>query len=170
VGVGDDQLDPAQTTGFEAAQERGPERTILGVADGEPQHLAPAVSADSGGHDHGLGDDPPIDSGLAIGRVEEHVGERGRGQTAVAERADLDVEVGADPGDLGLGNAGVGAERLDQVVDLPGGHAVQVGLHHHREQRLIHPPAPLQQGREERAGPQLRDPQLQVAGGRGQGP
>jgi hypothetical protein len=32
---------------------------------------------------------------------------------------------------------------------------VQVGLHHHREQRLIDPPAPLQQGGEERAGAQL---------------
>jgi hypothetical protein len=39
---------------------------------------------------------------------------------------------------------------------------VQIGLHHHREQRLIDAPAPLQQRREERAGPQLRDPQLQI--------
>jgi hypothetical protein len=39
---------------------------------------------------------------------------------------------------------------------------VQVGLHHHREQRLIHPPAALQQRWEERPGAQLGDPQLQV--------
>jgi hypothetical protein len=44
---------------------------------------------------------------------------------------------------------------------------MQIRLHDHREQRLIHPPAPLQQAREERAGPQLRDPQLQVTGRRG---
>ena len=42
--------------------------------------------------------------------------------------------------------------------------AVQVGLHHHREQRLIDPAAPLQQRREERPGAQLRDPQLQIPG------
>jgi len=34
---------------------------------------------------------------------------------------------------------------LDQVVDLPRRHPVQVGLHDHREQRLVHPPASLQQ-------------------------
>jgi hypothetical protein len=57
------------------------------------------------------------------------------------------------------------------VVDLAGRHAVQVGLHHHREQRLIHPPAAFEQRREERSGAQLRDPQLQIArcGGQGAG-
>jgi hypothetical protein len=45
---------------------------------------------------------------------------------------------------------------------------VQVGLHHHREQRLVDAAAPFQQRREERAGTQLRDPQLQIPGRRGQ--
>jgi hypothetical protein len=71
------------------------------------------------------------------------VGEGLLGQGAVAEGGHLGVQVGADPGDLGLGDAGVGAQRADQVVDLAGAHAVQVGLHHHREQRLINPPAAL---------------------------
>ncbi len=47
---------------------------------------------------------------------------------------------------------------------------MQVGLHHHREQRLIHPAAALQQRREERPGAELRDPQLQIPGRRGQRP
>jgi hypothetical protein len=47
---------------------------------------------------------------------------------------------------------------------------VQVSLHHHREQRLVDPPTPLQQGREERPCPQLRDPQLQIPRGGGQQP
>jgi hypothetical protein len=55
------------------------------------------------------------------------------------------------------------------VVDLAGGHAVQVGLHHNREQRLVDAAAPLQQRREERAGAQLRDPQLQIPDRHGQG-
>jgi len=38
------------------------------------------------------------------------------------------------------------------------------------EQRLIDAAAPLQQGREERALPQLRDPQIQVSGSRRQRP
>ena len=45
---------------------------------------------------------------------------------------------------------------------------MQVGLHHHREQRLIDPPAPFEQRREERAGAQLGDLQLQIPGGGGQ--
>src|SRR3712207_6000032 len=36
VGVGDDQLGAGQPTGLERAQERGPERAVLRIADGEP--------------------------------------------------------------------------------------------------------------------------------------
>ena len=97
VGVGDDQLHPAQPAGLERAQERGPERAVLAVADGEPEHLAPAVSPDAGGDHDRLGHDPVVDPGLAVGGVQEHVGERLLGQAAVAERAHLGVEVGADP-------------------------------------------------------------------------
>src|SRR5438034_3465357 len=49
-----------------------------------------------------------------------------------------------------LRDPAVRAERLDQIIDLAGRGAVQVSLHDHREQRLINPPAPLQQPREER--------------------
>jgi hypothetical protein len=45
-------------------------------------------------------------------------------QAAGAERGDLLVEFGADPGDLRLGDATVDAQRLDQVVDLAGGGAI----------------------------------------------
>ena len=43
VGVGDDQLDPAQPAGLQRAQERGPERPVLAVADVEPEDLTPPV-------------------------------------------------------------------------------------------------------------------------------
>jgi hypothetical protein len=46
MGVADDQLDTAESAGLERAQERGPERPVLAVADVEAQDFAPAV----GGH------------------------------------------------------------------------------------------------------------------------
>jgi hypothetical protein len=146
------------------------ERTGLAVADGESEDFAVAVGGDPGGDHDGLGDHPPVHPRLAVGRIQEHVGEWLSGQRPVGERRDLGVEVGADPRHLRLGDPGVRAECLDQVVDLPRRHPVQVGLHHHREQRLIHPPAAFQQRREERPGAQLGDPQLQIPGGGGQGP
>ena len=81
-----------------------------------------------------------------------------------AERADDLVELSADPGHLGLGDAGVGAERDHEIVDAAGGDAVDVGLHHHRIQGLVDPAAGFENAGEERALPQLRDPQLDVAG------
>ena len=69
-----------------------------------------------------------------------------------------------DPRHLGLGDAGVGAERDHQIVDAAGRDAVDVGLHHHRIQGLVDPAAGFEDGREERALPQFRDPQLDVAG------
>jgi hypothetical protein len=40
VGVGDDQLHAAQAAGLQPAQERGPERPVLAVADVHSQDLA----------------------------------------------------------------------------------------------------------------------------------
>ena len=124
MGVGDDQLHPAQPAGFQAAQERGPERAVLAVAHGEAEHFPPAISPNSGGDHYRLGHDAVIDPGLAVGGVQEDIRELLVGQAAVAERAHLGIQVGADPAHFGLGDAGVGAEGFDQVVDLAGGHAV----------------------------------------------
>ena len=74
MGVGDDQLGAGQAAGLERAQEGGPERAVLGVADGEAEHLAVPVGGHAGGDDHGLGDHSPVDPGLAVGRVQEDVG------------------------------------------------------------------------------------------------
>ena len=150
VGVGDHQLHPVQPAGLQRPQERGPERSVLAVADVEPEHLPVPVRADRGGDHDGLGDDPPVDPGLAVGGVEKHVRVRVALQRPAPERGDLLIQVLADPRHLGLGDAGVDAEGLDQVVDLPGGDAVQVRLHDHRVQGLVDPAAPLQQRREER--------------------
>ena len=104
VGVGDHQLHSVQAAGLQRAQERGPERAVLAVPDVEAEHLPPAVGGHPGGDHHRLGHDPPVDPGLAVGGVEEHVRERGVGQGPVPERRDLLVEVGADPRHLALGD------------------------------------------------------------------
>ena len=44
MGVGDDQLHPGQAAGLERAQERGPERPVLAVADIETQHFASSIA------------------------------------------------------------------------------------------------------------------------------
>lgn len=53
VGVGDDELDPAQAAPGRLAEERGPERLRLGGADVEARHLAPAIAVDADRDDHG---------------------------------------------------------------------------------------------------------------------
>jgi hypothetical protein len=73
VGVGDDQLGAAQPTGLERAQERRPEGAVLGVADGEAEHLAVPVGRDPGSDYDRLGDHPAVDPGLAVGGSQEHV-------------------------------------------------------------------------------------------------
>jgi hypothetical protein len=91
VGVGDDQLHPAQPTGLERPEERGPERTVFGVADREAEDLAAAIPAHPSGDYHGLGDHPAVDPGLAVGGIHEHIREALAGQRAVPERADFAV-------------------------------------------------------------------------------
>jgi hypothetical protein len=76
----------------------------VGVTDGEPEDLAPPISADSGGDHDRLGHDAVVDPGLAIGGIEEHVREGLLGQATVAKRAHLGVQVGADPAHLALGD------------------------------------------------------------------
>jgi hypothetical protein len=122
-----------EAAGPERPQERGPERARLAVSDGGPDDLAAAGGGHPGRDHDGLGDDPPVHPRLAVGRIQEHIRERLSGQGPVGERGHLVVEVGADPGHLGLGDPGVRAPGLDRVVDRPRGHAVQVGLHHHRD-------------------------------------
>jgi hypothetical protein len=97
VSIGDDQLHPAQTSRLQAAEERGPERAVLRVADGESEHFAPAIGPDAGGDHHCLRYDAVVDPGLAVGGVEEHVRKRLIDEGSVAEGADLGVQVGADP-------------------------------------------------------------------------
>jgi hypothetical protein len=74
------------------------------------------------------------------------------------------VELAADPGNFGLGDAGFETQRSNEIIDLAGRHAVHVSLHHHREQGPVDAPAPLEHRQEEAAAAQLRDLELHVAG------
>jgi hypothetical protein len=79
------------------------------------------------------------------------------------ERFDLLVQRAAQRADAVLGHA-VDAELLDQPVDLPGRHAVDVGLEHHGDERLPGAPTRLQEAREvRRAGPLAGNQQLDLA-------
>lgn len=60
------------------------------------------------------------DPDLAEGGVGEHVRELVVGQSPGAELFDLGVQVGANAGDLRLGDASVDPEGADQVVHGPG--------------------------------------------------
>jgi hypothetical protein len=165
VGVGDDQLDPVQAAVAQTAQEVGPEHLVLAVTDVDPEHLPAPVGRDAGGDDDGPGDDPPVDPCLAVGGIEEHVGKRLLLQRAGPPGGDLAVELRADPGDLALADAGLHAQRRDQIVDLAGGDALHPGLHHHRVQRDVDAPARSQQRRKERSRAHFRDLHRQIPGG-----
>jgi hypothetical protein len=131
MGIGDDQLDAGEPAGLERAQEGGPKGAVLAVADVQAEDFPAAVGGDPGGDHDRAADHPPIDAGLEVGGVQEQVREGGMRQRARAEGRHLTVQLGADAADLGLGDASVHAQGLDQVVDLAGGGAVHIGLHDH---------------------------------------
>ena len=91
-------------------------------------------------------------------------------QIAVAELGDLLVEADADARHLRFGDTRIGTECFHEVVNFAGRDTVQIRLHDHGEQGLVDATATLQQGREERALPQLRNRKLQIAGVCGQRP
>jgi len=118
MGISDDQLHPGEPTRLERAQELGPEGTVLAVADSEAKDLAATIAAHAGGYHDRLGNDPAVNSGLAIGGVHEHIRELLAGQRPLGERLDFGVQVGADPRDLALADPAIRAKGSDQVVDL----------------------------------------------------
>lgn len=73
----------------------------------------------------------------------------------------------ADPRDRGPGDPRLVAQGPHQVVDLAGGDPLDPRGADHRVQGLVHPPARVEQGREERSGPKLGDGELDLPGGGG---
>jgi len=108
-----------------------------------------------------LGDDAAAVSDLEVLGVEPQVGV-GALQRPRAELLDVLVKVTAHPRHPVLAHA-LDAELLDEAVDLPGGDAVDVGLHHDRDDRLLAAPPRLQEAREvRRPRPRPRDRKLDL--------
>ena len=170
VVVGDDEGHAFEASRPKALEERRPEGAVLAVAHLHAQHFSVSGGGDARGDHHGARDDSAAQAALDVGGIGEDIGELDVVQRSVAERLELGVQAGTDAGDLALGDPGLHAEGLDQVVDLACADAVHVGLHHHREQRAVDAAAPFEQAREERAGPQLGHGQVHVAGRRGEQP
>src|SRR5206468_3596289 len=82
---------------------------------------------------------------------------------SVEKGRDLAVDLGTQPADLALGDAGH-AHCLDQFVDRAGRHALDVSLLDHRRQRLLGHPARLQETREIAALAQFRNAQFHRPG------
>jgi len=141
VRVADHELYAAQTPGPERAQEGRPEGTVLTVADREPEDLPVTRGGHPGRDDDRLAHDRGAVMGLDVRRVEEHVREADMGQGAAGEGGHHRVELGADPADLALADPGVDAQGAHEIVDLAGGHAVDVGLHDDRPEGTIDPTA-----------------------------
>jgi hypothetical protein len=167
VGVRDDQLHASQAAGLQRAQERGPERAVLAVTDLEAQHLPVLVGGHAGGDDDCPGHHPVIDPRLCRrwrpGTHAGTVGPTGCGRGTRPPRCP-DRRRSATPRTWRC--------RSRCAAFSPGhrpcGWRCRAERpHDHREQRLIHPPAPFQQRREERPGAQLGDPQFHVTGGAG---
>ena len=145
VGIADHELDPAETAflllrrslRLEGAKKLAPEGLALAVAHLEAEQLAPAIGVHAHGDDDGSGADL---------------------QRPAEERLHLQVDVGADAADLGFGDPALAAQSRHQGVDLAGGDAGDIGLHHHGVEGLIHTPAGLEDRGQEAAAAQLGDP------------
>ena len=169
MGVADHQLHPCQPPLPEVPQEGGPERLVLAVAHLDPQHLALAIGSDAHRHDHGPGDHllAGLIPAVEVRRVHVDVRVVAEFQRALQEGLHLGVEALADAAHLRFGDAALTAQRHHQLVHLACGDSGDVGLHHHRPQGPVDPPAGFQQRWEEAPRPEAWDAQLDVTGWRG---
>jgi site-specific DNA recombinase len=161
VGVADHQPHAARPAGDQPLQEGAPDGGVLARADVQPQHLAHPVLAHAVGDHHRHRLHPVLPAHVLVARVEPHVGVRGV-QPPAAEGRDLLIEAGAQPADLALADAD-DARGLDQRLDPPRAHPLDVGRRHHGDQRLLRAPARLQPAREVAAGARLGDGQVERA-------
>ncbi len=107
----------AEAAGLQRASQGGAEGAVLRIADRAAEHLAVPVGGHACGDDDGLGDDAAVDPGLEVGRVEEHVRERGPGQRPVPEGTDRLVQIRLTS-DLTIPVSA--PQRPHQVINLAG--------------------------------------------------
>jgi hypothetical protein len=148
VVVADGELDAVQAAGAQPAQKLGPERLGLDLAEVDADDLAPTALVDRVGDHQRLGDHAAVIAHLELLGVEPQV-RVGALKRPGAERLDLLVQRPAQGRHAVLGHA-LDAQLLDEPVDLARRDAVDVGLHHDRDDRLLGTPARLQERREVR--------------------
>ena len=130
----------------------------------QAEDLAVPVSVDAGRDQDVDVDHPAALADLHRQRVRGHERVRARVQRPGAEVLDMGVELRGHHRDLRLRQPG-DAEGLDQLLHPPGRDPEQVAGRHHRDQRPLGPPAPLEQPvREVGALAQLGDRDLHRAG------
>jgi hypothetical protein len=117
VGIGDHQLDAAQTTSSELAQELSPEGLGLGRSDIHAEHFAAAIAVDPDRNDHRDRDDASALPHLQIG-VDPQIGPVAFERTA-EEGFHFLIDLLAQPADLAFGDAGH-AHRFDHIVERTG--------------------------------------------------
>jgi hypothetical protein len=166
VRVRADQADTAEAAGDERAQEGEPGRAVLARDDVEAERLAQAVAVDAD-RVH----DADVDRAAALAalhdeRVEGDVRVRGAVERPAAEVLDDLIEALRQPRDLALRHP-LDAELGYHLLDTASRDAGQIGVGDHRHERLLGPPARLQQPvREVAALAQLRDRELDRADAR----
>jgi len=161
VGVADRQLDADQAACDEPAQELGPERLGLGLADIDREDL-PSPGLVNPVRDHQrLVDHAPAVADLLDLRIQEQI-RVGALQRPRPERLHVLIERLADPADLALAHPQ--PQALDQLVHPPRRDPADVRLLHHRQQRLLRAPARLEEAREVAALTDLGDLQLDLPG------
>src|SRR3954453_4641104 len=106
---------------------------------------------------------PPL-AGLHVGRVDPDIRPLTL-ERAAKEGVHPPINLLHQPADLALGDARA-AHRLVQVIDRPGGDALDIRFLDHRGQRLLRRPAGLEKGGEVAAPAPARDLQLDPAGSR----
>ena len=159
--VADHQLDPAQPSAGQFAQELGPEGFRLGGADVQTQHLMAAIAVDTYGNDGGQRDYMIVLAHFYVSRVDPRIWPV-TFQGPVQKALHFLVDLTAQSTDLALGNA-IHPHRLHQIIDRAGRNALHTGLLNDRLQGLHRHPARLQKTRKVAALAQLRDAQLQRA-------
>ncbi len=157
VRVADGELDADQAALDQSSEERGPERLGLGLADVDREDLPAAGLMDAVRDHQRLVDHAAAVADLLDLGIEEQV-RIGALQRTRPERLHVLIERLTDAADLALGNPQ--PEALDQLVDAARGDPAHIGLLDDRQQRLLGPPARLQEAREVAAAAQLGDLQL----------
>ena len=157
------ELDAGEPAGDERAQEREPGRAILAGDDVEPERLAEALLVDRDRVHDAVVDRATALAALDHERVQDEVRVGRTLERAGAEVLHDRVQALREPRDLGLRHP-LDPELMDELVDPAGGNAGTIGVGDHRHERLLRPPAPLEQPvGKVRALPQLRDRQLDRA-------